>query len=287
MKRRKLPFDFRKLPTVHKGRLKLSERVRVRVKAVRSLRSAITGFKDHIVSGYRARYEAGLRDGETLPDPGLALELAGRAVQTAIDQLDEADRVYRDHVNARRSLVEAIHHVARAEIYPELKDVRQEIDLRYGREGGRQVHGIKGPTLRKPNRLHPQVSRTVRWLESGELPKPKRPGPPGEREDWLARLKPGTDKLGRLLRDLVDSEVLEQALRRDRDYLLDAFDAEYAESLDYVRGVCKVSSIDTGWIRSLLPTVMIRRLAAKARLEREARAEGRRKADSRASQEKS
>jgi hypothetical protein len=266
----------RKAPTVAKGRARLSKRVTDRTKAVDSLLSAITGFKQEAETGYRARLGAELRDGETLPDQGLALELAGRTVRTAIDKLKQADRVYCQHVATRQVLSNACQRVARDEVYPELVAVRREIEMRFGREAGRGLHGLEGSTRRKPLRIQPQVERLVRRLSEWEMPEPLRPAPPGEREDWLRRLEPGSKKLTRLLKELQSSELREALLRDDRDFEMDSFDVDYAAALDYVRSVFRLAGLDTSWIWSLLPTVQRRRLKAKARQEAEARAEGRR-----------
>lgn len=147
------------------------------MKAVESLLSAIAQWQADAAAGFRTRLDAGLRDGETVPDQGLALDLTGRSVKAAIDALLRADAVYCDQAARRKVLDHACNRLA-AEIYPELVDVRRAIDARFGRETGRGVHGLAGSTCRKPRRQHPQLEGVVAALKSSEpLPKPVRPGP--------------------------------------------------------------------------------------------------------------
>jgi hypothetical protein len=270
------PINLRKPPTLRKGPVRQSKRVRDRLKAADSLLSAIEQWKDAAAAGFRAKLEAGLRDGETVPDQALALELAGRSVKAAIDALVQADAVYCDHADARKKLDRACNRLA-GEIYPELVDVRRAVDTRFGRDAGRRFHGLEGSTRRKPRRLHPQLEGMVTALRSPEsLPQPLRPGPPGEREHWLAQLEPGYEELTRRLRELVDREIMEASRRKDRDFELESFDLEYNETLGFVRSVFRFAGIDEEIRWKLHPWVRRRQLKGKARRESEARAEGRR-----------
>ena len=239
--------------------------------------AAIRSHKAAVAAGFKAKLRSELRAGETAPDLTLALELTGRSVETAIDELVRADQRYTAQGVERRGLNKACIHVARDETYPELVDVRRAIEARFGREEGRHLHRMEGHTRRKPKRQHPQLEGLVIALrERKKLPKAIRPGPPGERQGWLRQLEPGFKKLTRMLDQLDDAERLEEALREDRDYELEAFDATYSEALDFVRAAFRVAGRGTKVIWALLPTVQRRRLKGKARRESEARAEGRR-----------
>lgn len=267
----------RKPPTLKKGPLKPSRRVLRRYRATESLRGAVKAYKDTIAAGYRAKLESELRDGETLPDQVLALELAERSVETVRADLERAERVYRRQVSRRRSLHGACDRLAREELYPELVAVRAEIDLRFGRDAGRGVHGMQGSTRRKPGRMLPQLEHAVAQLAELEtMPEAQRPGPAGERRDWLSRLQPGCEKLQKMLGDLRGEEIREAALRDDRDYEIESFDVVYAEAVGYARAVCRLAGLDPKLIRNLLSDVEQRRLKKKARKESEARAEGQR-----------
>ncbi len=79
-----------------------------------------------------------------------------------------------------------------------------------------------------------------------------------------------------MLGKLDDFERLEEALRKDRDYELEAFDVVYGEALAFVRAAFQLGGLGKKVIWGLLPTVQRRRLKGKARRERHARAEGRR-----------
>ena len=79
-----------------------------------------------------------------------------------------------------------------------------------------------------------------------------------------------------MLGELDDHEVMEVALRNDRDFELESFDIVYGEVLDFVRSVLRLSGYSEKVVWHLLPTVKQRRLRSKARKESEARAEGRR-----------
>ncbi|MEE8523250.1 MAG: hypothetical protein V3T72_04905 [Thermoanaerobaculia bacterium] len=269
-------INLRKPPTLRKGAVRQSKRVRDRLKAAESLLTAIENWKSTAAAGFRAKLESGLRDGETVPDQSLALELAGRSVEAAVDALLRADAVYCNYADARKALDHACNRLA-GEIYPELVDVRRAIDTRFGREAGRRFHGLEGSTRRKPRRQHPQLEGVVSALKSPEpLPKPIRPGPPGEREHWLAQLEPGCKELTRVLRELLESEIREASRRQDRDFELESFDVDYNQALGFVRSVFRFAGLDEQILWKLLPTVQRRHLKGKARRESEARAKGRR-----------
>ncbi len=274
-----MTINLRKPPTLRKGPVRHSKRVRDRMKAVESLLSAIEQWKAAAAGGFRSKLEAGLHGGETIPDQALALDLAGRSVKAASDALLRADGVYCDHAARRKALDHACNRLA-GEIYPELVDVRRAIDARFARETGRGVHGLAGSTCRKPRRQHPQLEGVVSALKSPEpLPKPLRPGPPGERAHWLAQLEPGYEQLTGKLRELQEREIMEASRRQDRDFELESFDLEYGEALGFVRSVFRFAGLDSKVLWKLLPTVQRRRLKGKARRESEARAEGRRAAE--------
>ena len=279
MPKRTPPLGILGQPTVARTRIKHSKRVLWRIKAAGALRGAINQHKARAATGYRRRFAEDLRDGETLPDPTLALELAGRSVTRAIEYLVEADNVYCGRVVRRKHLNRACIEVARWEVYPELVDVRRAIDAAFGREKAGNVHEMTGKTRRKPNRLYPQLEGLVRSLRNPRaLPPPKRPGARVDREGWLDQLEPGYRKLTEMLDELDQAERQEHKRREERDFELESFDVVYAEALAFVRSVFCLGGIPDRETWFLLPHVQRRRLRGKARQEREARAEGRRTA---------
>lgn len=275
-------IKVRKEPTLRKGEARLSERVVHRMKAAHELRKAILALKADVQEGFRLNFEAELRDGEVMPDQGLSLELAGRWVKTAIDELEVADQRYCQQGSKRRILNQGIVHLARHQIYPELRDVRREIEWRYGKKEGSHYHRMQGRTRRKPQRQLSQLQGLVQALE-GPPPKaePIRPLAPGEHQKWLAQLKPCHTFLQEKLDELQGMASLEVKLRNDRDYELESFDVVYARALALAAAVLEVSGFSEKAIRALLPTILRRRRSAKARREREAREDGKRATKSR------
>ncbi len=275
MARARTRIDLQRRP-VRKGRIRYSKRVLRRIKAAGELRGAIEFYKAEAAAGFRRRFAPDLRDGEVVPDQALALELAGRSVTWAIEQLTEADNDYCGQGVRRKQLNNACIGAAREEVYPELVDVRRSIDARFGRGEGRQVHEMEGRTRRKPARLYPQLERLVRNLKNPrhELPAPRRPGVKVDRRGWLRQLEPGYLKLTAMLEQLEQEEKRENQLRDERDYELDSFDAVYSEALAFVRSVFSLAGISEREIWHLLPNVQRRRLRGKAKQERGARAEG-------------
>ena len=238
---------------------------------------AIRSRKARAAEGFGLRFEDELRDGEAVPDQTLALELAGRAVQTAIDELVAADNRYCGEGTRRQMLNRACQAVARNEVYPEVRDLRSDIDTMFGRENARSVHHMEGKTRRKPKPLHEQLELVVDTLRAKRLlATPLRAGAVIDREGWLARVEPGYKKLTAMLKELDNREATEARLRQERDYELESFDVVYSEMLAFVRSVYCLAGLGERVIWHLLPTVQRQRLSAKARQEGEARADGKR-----------
>lgn len=287
MAKGKAPIDILNRPTLRKGGGKKSVRVRRRIKAAGRLWGAIESNEALAAEGFRRRFTAELRAGEEVPDQALALELAGRSVMRALEELNQADKTYSGQCTRRHALNKACISVAREEVYPELVDVRRLMDAKFGRHKARFFHRIEGRTRRKPLALYPQLDRLVDLLENPKqaMPKPRRPGVKIDRQGWLDQLKPGYLKLKAMLEQLEQEEKREKHLRDDRDWQLESFDVVYAEALAFVRSVFCLAGISEREIWHLLPDVQRRRLRGKARQEREARAEGRRKPGSGAAAE--
>ena len=267
-------------PTVRKGPIESSKRVLRRIKSALKLCGVIEAQKARAAAGFSLRFADDLQGGEAVPDQTLALELAGRSVTRAAEELEQADKTYCGHGRRRAELNQECIDVARWQVYPELVDVRRSIDAAFGRDNGRHLHGIEGKTLRKPERLHPQLDGLVNALEDREraLPKPLRPDKV-DLEGWREQLEPGYRKLTAMLEQLEHEERLEQGLRQARDYELESFDVVYSEALAFVRSVLCLGGIGDNVIWHLLPNIQRRRLRGKARQEREARVEGLRRSN--------
>ncbi len=269
------PINLRKTPTLRKSPARQSKRVTDRIKATRSLLAMLESARSRAAKGFSDKLADELRDGEVMPDQGLALDLVGRSVKTALELLVKADDAYCGQATQRQLLAEACRYVASDEIYPELVEVRREIDARFGKEAGGQVHAMKGRTPRQPKALHLQLEGLVMALKGQRaLPQPLRPGPPGERAAWLARLETGYMKLTTMLEELQAHEIRDAALRQGRDFELESFDVVYGEALDFARAVLQLGGCAKNLTWHLLPTVQQRKLKRKARQESDSRAEG-------------
>ena len=176
MSSRKSWLNPRWEPTVRKTPTKHSKRVIDRKKAAWRLLGAIQSRKAGAADGFSRRFKDELREGETVPDQTLALDLAGRSVKAAIDELLAADRKYCGEGTRRQFLNQACHAVARNEVYPQVRDLRCDIDSMFGREDARSVHHMEGKTRRKPKILHEQLELLVDMLKTKRLlPPPRRP----------------------------------------------------------------------------------------------------------------
>ncbi len=270
------PLGLRDEPTVRKGRIKRSTRVLRRLKAAGLLCGSIEKAKGKAAAGFRERFAAELRDGEEAPDLASALELAGRSVHRAIEELTAADDVYCAQGVRRKQLKGACVEVARWDVYPELVDVRRAIDTAFGRQEGQHLHEMKGKTQRSPEPLLTQVRGLVTTLKHPKLvlPRPIRSSSRADPEGWLRQLEPGYLKLKSMLDELEVAERREHKLREERDYELESFDIVYGEALAFVRSVFQLGGLSDRETWHLLPNVQRRRLRGKARQAREARAEG-------------
>ena len=278
MPSRKPNIDVRKPPTVRKGPVKHSKRVIDRIKAARTLRGAIETFKHDAAAGFDERFADELHDGETMPDLAVALELTVRSVWTSLEELSDADHLYCRRAMERRRLEKARRDVSEHDVYPAVRDLRHNLESLFGKKDGRELHGMKGPTRRKPKRLLPQLQDLVPWLRDPqrELPAPRLAGTRVDRNAWVDQVEPGYKQLTRMTRELEDREQAEQYQRQVRDIALEDFDEVYGEALTFVRSVFQLAGYGERVKWHLLPTVERRRLKREARWEREARDEGRR-----------
>ncbi len=278
MPSRKPKIDLRREPTLRKGPVKHSKRVLDRIKAARDLQGSIEAFKDPAAVGFGERFAGELRAGEVMPDLSVALELAVRSVWTALDELGDADDIYCRRAMARRRLEEACRDVSEHDVYPEVRDLRHNLESLFGRKAGRELHGMTGPTRRKPKRLLPQLQALVPRLKDPgrQLPPPRLAGTTVDRGAWVGQVEPGYKKLTRMLQELTRREQAEQYQRQVRDIALKDFDEVYDEALAFVRSVFRLGGYGDKVIWNLLPNVERRRLKREARWEREAREGGRR-----------
>ncbi len=278
MPSRKPEVKIRRKPTLRKGPVKQSKRVIHRIKAAGDLEGSVKEFKDDAADGFGERFAGELRNGEAMPDLAVALELAVRSVMTALEELGDADQIYCRKSVERRRLEKACRDVSEHDLYPEVRDLRQYLESLFGKKEGRELHGMTGPTRRKPKRLLPQLQALVPRLKDlgRQLPPPRRAGTTIDRDAWLDQLEPGYKQLARMMRELERRENAEHHQRKVRDIALEDFDQVYGEALAFVRSVLCLAGYGDKGIWHLLPNVERRRLKREARWEREAREDGRR-----------
>ncbi|MCP5111326.1 MAG: hypothetical protein GY953_10880, partial [bacterium] len=164
-----------------------------RTRDTSALRSSVEVYKERVAAGLGERLAPELAEGEVMPDFGLSLELVARSVESALERLRVAETEYLDRAQDRVVTRRESDKLARRELHPRVVAVRRLIESQCGRNEGRQVHGMRGRTLRKPGRLHAQMQHLVWALEDGrgELPAPLLGSVASKREQWLGEIKPG------------------------------------------------------------------------------------------------
>ncbi len=253
--------------------LYLSAMVVHRIEDAMSLVSSIDSYRERFAVRFDERYSRHLRPGETLPDHGLILELAVREMRAHLDLLSELDdqvafaRTDQVHLGMERT------ELVREELYPRTVAVRGEIDLAFGRQQGRLVHGMEGRTRRTAPALEAQLRRAVRRLADPEreLPPPKNRHAVVDRRRWLRQLQPLYRELAALSKQLHLGEHAVPALTAEKNAAMAAFDLSYRDALSLAKSAFVAAGVGA-LIKNLKPYYQRRRLAAKARKKRQARA---------------
>ncbi len=274
-------INVRHAPGVRKGYAKYSERVERRIAIGETFCASVEAFKDGAADTLGERFAAELRAGEAMPDQALALELVARSVKSALAVLTAAESKYIRLGISRTGERRECERVAREELSPRIVQLRRTIDALYGKEEGAWIHGIKGKTRRKPGRVLPQARELLDTLEAERrqpLATARRPIAGSERQSWLCQVKPAHDRLAALIKETERLERTEEYARGVRDLALERFDAVYAEALAFALAVYRLAGSSERAIRKLRPAVERRRLVREAGRERDARAEGRRRA---------
>ncbi len=253
---------------------KLSVMVLRRIEDTMELVTSIESNKAGLATALAERYAPRLREGETLPDWVLTLELAARDVMAALQRLVELDDSAAHAVVAHEKLRIERYLLARDELYPRAVAVRGSIVLAFGRERGGDLHAMKGRTRRKPQALERQLRRMLKLLTDPdrELPPKKNPHAAVDRDGWIRQLQPGYLELVKLNRRFGPSEKALSSLVSDKRSAMKAFDAAYVPALRYAAAVFKMAGFDARRIRNLKPYYQRRRLSRLAREKRAARA---------------
>ncbi len=245
-----------------------------RTKDAMELVSSIRAHKGRLAAAVAERYASRLREGESLPDYALQLELAGRDVKAALKRLIELDDQVDDAEVERDLLRLERNALAVEELYPRAVAVRGEIDLAFGREEGRHFHGMRGKTRRRAPLLLEQLRPLVIRLKNRKrLPVRANPHARVDRHRWIRMLMPHYRKLTQL-----NSEV-----ERLRDHVVPglilhksaamrAFDDAYGDALRLVTATYRLARLDPRLIQRLKPYYRRRRLSRQAKNKRQARA---------------
>lgn len=250
-----------------------SKMVTDRIKDTRDLVAAIKGFKAEAAAGLAERMTPVLRDGESVPDHALSLELAGRSLELALDELLEAEDRYQRLRADYYLLRKACERFARREVNPPTVDVRRSIDSVFGKLEGRRLHGIEGRVRRKPLRLRFQLDSMMLRLRdrSAPLPEPRAAGFRGDRDVWRRQIEPLYKELVRRTDELESVKIDRDDRRLERQRAMDRFDRVLGETLQYAAAVFAMAGCHPKKIEVLRSYHKRRQLRREARLKREAR----------------
>ncbi len=253
---------------------KLSVMVMHRIEDMAEITASVEYYKRKLAAAAGERYTPRLREGEALPDYALALDLAVRDAQAALDRLVELDD-QADDADVDLLLMRSERDCLIAEeLHPRAVAVRGAIDGAFGKERGRSIHGMAGRTRRRPALLARQVRILLGRLgrPEGELPEPKNRFAVVDPQGWRRLLQPSLQRLVKLekkislrAKELEGHQVFRKRAMRE-------FDAAYADALRFVAAAFAMARLGSEAIKDLKPYYLRRRLSAEARKKREARA---------------
>ncbi len=261
------------MTTIKRKRTILAEMVTRRARDTAALLASIRIHKAQVAAALGERFTPALRQGETVPDLELTLELAGRSVELAFDRLDQLDDRHFLAKADRAHLARELAHVAKQELYPEAVAVRRQIDAAFGREAGSDLHTFTGKTPRTPARLQKHIERAVARLANPNrvLPPKTVAGEPVDREGWRRRLDGPLRALAVVDDHLTRRKVELAALSGQRKQAMQHYDAVYAEAFRLVEAAFLMAGIGDRMVKSLRSYTERRRLARWARKKRAAR----------------
>ncbi|MCP3963924.1 MAG: hypothetical protein GY719_39310 [bacterium] len=246
-----------------------------RQKDMLELVASIRSYKGRVAEALRESLAPGLREGETLPDHEISLELIGRSVERAFDRLMKLDDEYDETKNQLTATRREVKRLVRKELYPQAVSVRRAIDSAFGKPRGALIHTFTGRTPRVPDRLTTHVQRALTRLRDPkrELPATRLPGELVDREGWIRRLDKPLRELvdAKKLRGRLESEV--ESLHLWRQRTMNEFDTEFAEALAHVESTFRLAGLGDQLIKNLRPYYRRRRLRKRARQKRAARAD--------------
>ncbi len=253
---------------------KLSLMVLHRIEDTMELVSSIESYRPRLESVFEKRYAPLLDEGEAPPDQGLALELLAREVKAKLARLmDLDDKVCFgtiEHEALRRKRKRLIDDV----LYPLAVAVRGSIELAFGRDAGRLLHGMESRTEHQAEALENQLRRTLLGLKARfcDLAIPETSLAPFDSVGWIRKLESSCRDLTQLNREFRRSESALANLLTQKHEAMEAFDATYGDALSYLRAVFKMVGLDARALKNIKPYYQRRRLSKRARQARESRA---------------
>ncbi len=246
-----------------------SKMVADRIEDALTLQAAIDHYRQEIAAGFGEWLAPVLAEGEALPDHAFSLELVGRRVIAAMEQLDRADVAYGDAAARRAYWRIQCEEQARKQLNPLMVDARRKIDAMFGREDGSKIHCLEGKTRRAPGPLLRQALRMVPGMADYACESRQGSNRAAVVAGLLSRIDPAYDRLAELMKELSHFESQEHLARDRRKAEIKAFDAVYVQALHYAEAMFALSGVE-GRLRGLRSYVQRRRLSRWARAKREA-----------------
>ena len=264
-------------PRTKKGRNPGWAMVRRRIQDARAFASSIKVHKGTVAAGLAEELSPGLREGQTLPDYALTLELLASRVKGALAELTEVHSRYVSQTAVGNRLSTECDRITAREVYPQAVDLRRLIDAVFGKRKGAAIHGFHGriPTWR--DGLHEQLGTTLYLLESRQdkMPEPAVAGFVPQTEVWIRQVRSLIDRLGEHLSKLENADQLREGLCHGRNRAIETFDRVLAESRDAAAALFTLAGCDPRLIRNLRPYYQRRGLRHWARQAREKRRQAR------------
>lgn len=259
--------------TAKRKNFRLSVMVIHRIEDTMVLAASVEAYKKLLAAAVDQRYSPKLRAGEELPSFVLSLELTVRDAQVALDRLVDLDEAVDDTATELESLRQDRSDLVAGELHPRAVAVRGAIELAFGKQQGRLLHGLEGRTRRKPAALQVQVRRMVRRLIGrSELPTPANPHAFVDRDGWIRQLEPLYRQLVTLNRRIGYRAAALSSLVAQRKISMRSFDADYRDALRFVKAVFAMARFDARALKNLKPYYQRRLLSQRARKRRETRA---------------
>jgi len=159
-------------------------------------------------------------------------------------------------------------------LYPSAVAARGSIELSFGQDAGRFLHGMGGRTEHRPESLENQLRRTALGLKArdGDPAAPEAPLIPFDGARWICQLESSCRDLAQLNREFRRSKNAVAGLLTQKHEAMEAFDAAYGDTLRFVRAIFRMVGFDTRALKNLRPYYQRRRLSKRAKKARASRA---------------